>query len=136
MNELYQVTVNKTPDHGFAGMLVWHLSIKRLDKEPIFDWRDIQAIKNQLCGPEIEAVQLFPSEHRLVDTSNQYHIYAFMKLGKARAPRFPLGWTVRSTTDDPGSGAKQRPGSLNTIKQRMGREDEQPDMDQREGSES
>src|SRR4029450_2216455 len=46
-----------------------HLPTKPIDKEPIMDWRDLQAIKSQLCGAEAEAMQLFPAESRLVDTS-------------------------------------------------------------------
>jgi len=116
MNELYQVAIDKNPDHGFPGMVIWHLSIKRLDKDVLVDWRDLQAIKNQLCGADIEAVQLFPSEHRLVDTSNQYHLWCFMKLGGKRAPKIPVGWQSRSTTDVPGGNARQEPGVANTLR--------------------
>lgn len=69
VNDVYQV-VKKTVEDG----IVW-LSIKRLDKEPCRDWRDFQAIKNQLVGPECEGVELFPAESRLIDTSNQYHLW-------------------------------------------------------------
>jgi hypothetical protein len=53
------------------------LSIRRNDRKPIMDWRDMQWIKNQLLGPEIEAVQIFPAESRLMDTANQYYLWAF-----------------------------------------------------------
>lgn len=109
VSEFYQVAIDKNTDHGFPGMVIWHLSIKRIDKEPIMDWRDLQTIKNRFCGPDVEAMQLFPAEARLVDTSNQYHLWAFMKLGKARAPRLPIGWGERSVTSNPGGNAKQRP---------------------------
>ena len=67
----YQVAVDKTtPMHGFKGWTIWHLSIKRRDKEAIHDWRDLQEIKNQICGPEIEAVELYPAEARKVDSAN------------------------------------------------------------------
>src|SRR5262245_23036673 len=68
-SEYYQVAIDKTPEHGFPGMIIWHLSIKRIDKEPIMDWRDLQAIKNILCGPEHEAFQLFPATSRCVDSA-------------------------------------------------------------------
>jgi hypothetical protein len=109
LSEHYQVAIDKHVEHGFPGQMIWHLSIKRIDKEPIMDWRDLQTIKNQLAGPEIEAIQVFPAESRLVDTSNQYHLWAFMKTGGKRAVRLPIGWNVRMVTDKPGGNAKQRP---------------------------
>src|SRR5215471_20904261 len=51
----YQVALDKQPKHGMAGFTLWHLSVKRRDKQPIHDWRDLQEVKNQLCGPECEA---------------------------------------------------------------------------------
>jgi hypothetical protein len=56
--------------------VIW-LSIKRNDKTPCRSWRDFQDIKNQLVGPENEAIEIFPAESRLIDTSNQYHLWAF-----------------------------------------------------------
>lgn len=115
LSEYYQVAIDKDPPHTYTGMKIWHLSIKRLDKEPIMDWRDLQAIKNQLCGLTVEAIQLYPSEVRLVDTSNQYHLFAFMPNKKGECPIIGVGWMVRSVTDNDGSdgayvsGAKQRP---------------------------
>lgn len=108
LSEHYQVAIDKDVEHGFAGLLFWHLSIKRIDKEPIMDWRDLQAIKNQLCGPECEALQLFPAESRCVDTSNQYHLWVVMKGPTGRQPKLPIGWFTRMTTDTPGANAKQR----------------------------
>lgn len=52
-----------------------HLSIRRVDRKPCRDWRDFQQIKTQLCGPEREAVELYPAESRVVDTANQYHLW-------------------------------------------------------------
>jgi hypothetical protein len=119
LSEHYQVAINKDFRHGFPGTTVWWLSIKRRDKEPIMDWRDLQAIKTQLCGAEAEAIQLFPAESRVVDTSNQYHLFVFMKQGGQRLPQIPLyafpaqrrQVHADNAPDKPGyvSGAKQRP---------------------------
>lgn len=68
-----------------------HLAIRRHDDGAITKWRDFQQIKNELIGPEHEAVELFPAESRLIDTSNQYHLWVFAD----RANRFPLGWWRR-----------------------------------------
>lgn len=109
-SEHYQVAVDKNPTHGFKGLIIWHLSIKRLDKAPIMDWRDLQDIKNKLVGPEHEAIQLFPAESRCVDSANQYHLWAFMKEGDKRQPMIPVGWTQRFVTDEPWvNGGQRRP---------------------------
>lgn len=108
-NDLYQVAVNKELSHGFAGFVIWELSIKRTDKEALLDWRDIMTIKNQLCGPNAEGFMLLPAEERLVDTANQFYCYILMKGPGGRLPRFPIGFGVRTVSEDtPGMG-KQRP---------------------------
>lgn len=107
-SEHYQVAIDKSPSHGFRGMIIWHLSIKRHDKAPIMDWRDLQDIKNKLVGKEHEAIQLFPAESRCVDSANQYHLWAFMKEGATRQPMIPIGWTTRFVTDEPWVNGGQR----------------------------
>jgi len=110
VNDTYQVNLDKHAPHGFAGMRVWHLSIKRLDKAPVHDWRDLQAIKNALCGPEAEAVELYPADSRLVDSANQFHLWAFMPPEKGQPqPRVPLGWHERHVSSQSIAGAVQRP---------------------------
>lgn len=76
-NNHYQVYVYKAAETPPFGNVIW-LSIKRLDRKAIHDWRDLQRIKNELLAPEIEAVELYPSEERVVDTANQYHLFAFV----------------------------------------------------------
>jgi hypothetical protein len=48
-------------DSGFPAM-IW-LSIKRRDKAPIDTdhWRVLQRIKNEIVGPEHEAVEVYPA---------------------------------------------------------------------------
>lgn len=85
-----------------------HLSIKRRDKEPIHDWRELQEIKNAIMGDNCEAVELYPAEARLVDSANQYHLFALRQSGL----RFPFGYQERLVDDEVGAaavGAKQRP---------------------------
>jgi len=101
LNDEYQVNVNKNYKWG-ADMEVWHLSIKRLDKEPTHDWRDLQSIKNMIVGEEYEAVELYPAESRLVDSANQYHLWAFIGVvGSSDIPTLPIGFTSRYVTDTP-----------------------------------
>lgn len=92
-----------------------HLSIKLNDRQVIHDWRDLQRIKNELVGPEVEAVELYPKDSRVVDTSNQYHLWCFPNY------TFPFGQTFREVMDrnevkgasDPNlARAEQRPLDL------------------------
>jgi hypothetical protein len=89
LNSRYQVNIIREAWNGF-GMPIVHLSIKRLDKRPIHDWRDLQRIKNELLGAEIEAIELYPAESRLVDSANQFHLFAF-----PAGVTVPVGWTDR-----------------------------------------
>ena len=98
LNDLYQVSVRKDKS-------LTHLSIKRIDRGPCKDWRHFQQIKNELCGPEMEGVELYPAESRLVDSANQYHLWVVTEKGF----QFPFGWRVRAVTDGDAFGkAKQR----------------------------
>lgn len=54
---------------------VTELSVRRQDRRRIRDWRELQRIKNALCGPEREAMEMYPAESRLVDTANQYYLF-------------------------------------------------------------
>jgi len=64
--------------HGFGDNTTpTYLSIKRNDREPLGDWRAKQRIKNAVLGDQWEAIELYPQEDRLVDTSNQYHLFAW-----------------------------------------------------------
>lgn len=112
MNDTYHVAVDYQTEHGFAGAVIAHLSIKRHDREPMHDWRVLQEIKNLILGEDAEAIELYPKESRVVDTANQYHLYAFLSVDGVEFPMFPLGIAVGHKTDDPEFGkAKQRPRS-------------------------
>ena len=43
------------------------------------DWRDFQAIKNDICGKEWEGIELYPAESRLKETSNCFYIWCVEK---------------------------------------------------------
>lgn len=81
VNAKYQVHITY-----FESGLV-HLSFKTHANKAIRDWREMQRIKNELVGPEIEAVELFPAESRLIDTSNQYHLWCLPP-----GEKFPFGF--------------------------------------------
>ena len=39
------------------------------------DWRDYQAIKNDLVSPDRQAIEIYPKESKLVDTVNVVHLW-------------------------------------------------------------
>ena len=105
VNGYYQVNLREHKTIGSVPDMV-HVSIKTLKKQPVRDWRDFQQIKNDLIGPECEAVELYPAESRLIDTANQYHLWAIPKGGGL----FPWGWHGgRAVHSEESPGSKQRP---------------------------
>lgn len=86
----------------------WWLSIKRLDRDWIHDWRELQIIKTELVGHENEGMELYPAESRLMDSANQYHLWVH----KDKGFRFPFGWdkrVVEGPEEAAKAGARQRP---------------------------
>ncbi len=104
LSDTHQVA-RKTVDTHLGPMV--HLSIKRRDRSPIHDWRELQEIKNELIGAECEAVEIYPAESRLVDSANQYHLWGFAD----PSFRLPFGFDRRFVTDTPGGNAVQREGA-------------------------
>lgn len=112
INELYVVQVDRNHRCGFGKgadgkpITMTELSIRRVDRGPIRDWRHFQAIKNQLVGEQNEGVELYPSEKRLRDGANQYWLYVFNDPKVA----FPFGMFGRAVDDSKKFGSsKQRP---------------------------
>lgn len=68
-----------------------YLSIARKDGAPAHDWLAFQRIKNELAGSEIEAVELYPAESRLVDSANRYLLWCY-----APGERAPWGFQERN----------------------------------------
>jgi hypothetical protein len=109
-NDLYQVEVREMTALMDDQPVQWlHLNIRRCDGYPGRDWRHFQQIKNELVGPECEAIELYPAESRLVDTSNKYHLWACKQPGF----RFPVGFGRRDVdfdgTDTSTAGLRQSP---------------------------
>lgn len=96
INDVYQVEVRRDVKTDINWPPMVHLSIKRLDREPIHDFRELQAIKNELVGPENEGVELYPAESRLVDSANQFHLWVLASPDE----RFPFGFSSRLVTDE------------------------------------
>lgn len=58
------------------GSTVALIQLCRSDGGSVVDWRHMQEIKNLVCGPEWEAVEIFPAESRLKDPSNARYLWA------------------------------------------------------------
>lgn len=104
-NDEFEVAIDDAFEQPADCPPLLHLSIKRLDREAVHDWRKLQQIKNMLTDPEFEAIELYPAESRLLDTANQYHLWVFADAGF----RLPFGFEGRNVTNHPGGKAKQRP---------------------------
>lgn len=101
-NDRYRVIVRRDDD-GHVSCI----SITRWDHKPVHDWRDCHAIKNQLAGPEVEALELYPAESRLVDTANTAWLWVLPP-----GARLPFGFEDRLVLDadaDLQIGQSQRP---------------------------
>jgi len=102
VNAIYQVQVQ---DHGSQG--ITHLNIRRRDGGMIKDWRHFQQIKNEICGPEREAVEIYPAESRKVDATNKWHLWVLPE-----GMKMPFGFTERDvnyTENRDVPGMRQRP---------------------------
>lgn len=99
-NNVYQVCMRDCGDPPAGWPRMIHLSIRRNDRRLVRDWRQLQWIKNQLVGPDHEAVELFPADARLVDTADQYHLWVLAEAGV----RFPFGFEDRLVDNGPAGG--------------------------------
>lgn len=100
-NSRYQVAVYQD-EHPDLGRIV-HLSFKTHDRQAYHDWRDMQRIKNELVGPDFDAVEIYPAESKLVDGANQYHLWVFLDA------KLPFGFQERIVSDGNWRGSLQRP---------------------------
>lgn len=113
INSRYQVSVRMRDVPEPFGLCI-ELSIKTRDRAAHHDWRDFQRIKNELVGEDYEAVEMYPSEKRLVDTANQYYLFVFPELQFSRG-WFPFGFAERlvSEIEMPGLDGHERMGMSN-----------------------
>ena len=70
---MYEMLVHS--DEKFMPMVTW-LSVRMNNgKDWLCDWRDFQAIKSDLCSPTREGMEIYPSEERVHDLDNVFHIW-------------------------------------------------------------
>lgn len=103
-NSRYQVHIHLiAATRGRAPDLI-HLSLRRIDRGTLIPFRDIMRLKRELLDPEIELIELYPAESRLVDTSNQFHYWGM----NSSTFRMPFGFDRgRVVGDGNGNGAVQ-----------------------------
>ncbi|MBN8872659.1 MAG: hypothetical protein J0H67_07480 [Rhodospirillales bacterium] len=82
-NRHLHVTLKPAPQAGWV-----HLAIRRHDGCPDVSWSDKQKAKNEVVGPDHEAIELFPAEDRLLDMGHVYHLWVQADPGE----RLELGW--------------------------------------------
>lgn len=95
---------------GWTSPMV-QLAVKRRDKKPIHDWRDMQRIKNELVGAENEGMEIYPAESRLLDSSNVYFMFVF----EDPKVRWPFGFATRWVNNVSENGSVQRPFPLDSM---------------------
>lgn len=72
LNSVYSVQFfERASDWG----TIDHLLISRHDQGLHFSWSDLQRIKDELCGPERVAVEVFPPQSQLVDDAPIRHLW-------------------------------------------------------------
>jgi hypothetical protein len=78
---------------------ITHVTVQRLDGTPARDWRHLQQIKNEVVGPEREAVELYPAQSRVVDMTNTTHLWVMAEGVTVPLGMFPptTGVCVRET---------------------------------------
>jgi hypothetical protein len=110
-NEIYSIRVDRDTDlHAMgAEIRMVHISFHRRDQAPATDWRDMQAIKNATVGEDADAISLNPAESRVVDTANEFHLWAPFERDSGKPVRVPIGWQVGLRCEKPYEGSVQRP---------------------------
>jgi hypothetical protein len=95
-NDRYTVTLHELypdddPDHIGPSLTVLGIHTHTRSAIGAHDWRHFQRIKNELCGPEREGVELYPAESRLVDSANEFWVWVL-----PAGERFPFGFADRN----------------------------------------
>lgn len=75
VNNRYSVQVSRLYLDGIGWMD--HLWVRRHDGRMTNSWADLQLIKDQLCGAERVAVQVYPAHSELVDEANMAHLWVY-----------------------------------------------------------
>lgn len=73
-NSFYLVNrVALEPEKGLEGAV--RLSMKRHDGKALREWKHMQRVKNELCGEEREAVEIFPPQSMVTSMDHEHHLF-------------------------------------------------------------
>lgn len=61
------------PELGMEGAV--RLSIKHNYGKAIREWKHLQRVKNELCGEEREAIEVFPPQSMVASLDNEHHLF-------------------------------------------------------------
>lgn len=78
-NREYKISLCKQPITILGNELTAQkMLVSRLDNKPIKNhWAQLQKLKNHFWGPDVTAVEFYPSHDRLVDMANVYWLWTF-----------------------------------------------------------
>jgi hypothetical protein len=82
-NEIFAVMIRPAPGG------VTHLAITSLSQDRP-TWWEAMRIKNELCGPEATAVEVYPPMANVIDEADMYHLWVLpepLKFGLSREER-------------------------------------------------
>lgn len=90
-NSRYRVQMDYTPACSRRGAM-FLLMISRLDMSPPGPerYRDFMRIRDELIGPEHDAVEVYPCRSRELDLSNTYHLWVCASADQ----RFAVGYNT------------------------------------------
>ena len=88
VNHLYVVQMTAHYYEPFGEVV--HLWVRNNDASTYHDWSELQRIKNELCGDDCVAVEVFPPADDLLDSANIYHLWCWNPL------RFRLPFEFKS----------------------------------------
>lgn len=75
-NDRYYISVRRYKKGFFVKNSEYiMIGISNNDESAHHDWRDFQAIKNDICGRDWEGIELYPAETRLKDPSNRFYMW-------------------------------------------------------------
>lgn len=65
--------------YGFRRLKIRHLAFRTATGAMLNRFYDLMSIKNQICGEDCVAVQVYPKDSEIVDDADMTHIFCFPK---------------------------------------------------------
>jgi hypothetical protein len=62
---------------GFRRVKIRHLGIRTFREVMLNRFYDLMSVKNQICGEDCVAVQVYPKESEIMDDANMVHLFVF-----------------------------------------------------------